>query len=77
MTCHGPDCDRDAEHLGLCGSHYRQLRRTGELKPIVRKRRDPLPVVSLRVSKETEKAVEEDYEGAVEALEKWAKRRER
>lgn len=32
--CTGPECDRQARTLGMCETHYEQMRRTGETWPI-------------------------------------------
>lgn len=73
MKCKGPKCTRDVYSRNLCQSHYQQQRRGVDLAPL---RLDPARVrLSVRVSEAAYKAAREDYDGAVEALEKWAARK--
>lgn len=73
VTCTFPDCDRQPVALGLCAGHYRQQLRGKPLRPL---RTGPAKqTVALRLSPEAAEAVRDDYAGAVEALERWAKRR--
>lgn len=47
-VCTGPECDRRAESLDLCGTHYAQHRRGVPLTPI-RERNGPTPIRELRL----------------------------
>lgn len=72
-TCRGPRCDRSTIAHGLCPSHYRQEQRGRPLTEIGA-RSPPRERVSLRLSAHAIDRVREDYAGAVEAVERWARK---